>query len=148
MPSPILNLLGIDRHARYLSQPPSLASRAPQSPPPPLESEPTVPEYLRALAPTRSGAAHYARSLIPSATWIGRYNLRWLLGDCIAGLTIGFVVVPQAMAYALLAGLSPEYGLYTSFVGAAIYWVFGTSRDIVIGVCFLFGALVEREGVC
>jgi solute carrier family 26 (sodium-independent sulfate anion transporter), member 11 len=52
----------------------------------------------------------------------------------VAGLTIGFVVVPQAMAYALLARLSPEYGLYTSFVGAAIYWLFGTSKDIVIGV--------------
>lgn len=38
------------------------------------------------------------------------------------------------MAYALLANLSPEYGLYTSFVGAALYWLFGTSKDIVIGV--------------
>jgi MFS superfamily sulfate permease-like transporter len=38
------------------------------------------------------------------------------------------------MAYAVLARLSPEYGLYTSFVGAALYWLFGTSKDIVIGV--------------
>lgn len=38
------------------------------------------------------------------------------------------------MAYALLAGLSPEYGLYTSFMGAALYWLFGTSKDVVIGV--------------
>lgn len=38
------------------------------------------------------------------------------------------------MAYALLARLTPEFGLYTSFVGAAIYWLFGTSKDIVIGV--------------
>jgi sodium-independent sulfate anion transporter 11 len=50
------------------------------------------------------------------------------------GLTIGFVVVPQAMAYALLARLSPEFGLYTSFTGAILYWLFGTSKDIVIGV--------------
>ena len=50
------------------------------------------------------------------------------------GLTVGFVVVPQAMAYAILAELSPEYGLYTSFTGAALYWLFGTSKDIVIGV--------------
>lgn len=38
------------------------------------------------------------------------------------------------MAYAILAELSPEYGLYTSFTGAALYWLFGTSKDIVIGV--------------
>jgi MFS superfamily sulfate permease-like transporter len=38
------------------------------------------------------------------------------------------------MAYALLAGLSPEYGLYTSFTGAVLYWLFGTSKDIVVGV--------------
>jgi solute carrier family 26 (sodium-independent sulfate anion transporter), member 11 len=54
-----------------------------------------------------------------------------------AGLTVSLVVVPQAMAYALLANLSPEYGLYTSFVGATIYWIFGTSKDIVIGVRIL-----------
>src|SRR5437667_4059532 len=47
---------------------------------------------------------------------------------------MGFVVVPQAMAYALLANLSPEYGLYTSFIGAALYWLFGTSKDTAIGV--------------
>src|SRR5687768_4766394 len=38
------------------------------------------------------------------------------------------------MAYALLAQLSPQYGLYTSFTGAALYWLFGTSKDIAIGV--------------
>jgi sodium-independent sulfate anion transporter 11 len=38
------------------------------------------------------------------------------------------------MAYALLAKLSPEFGLYTSFTGAVLYWIFGTSKDIVIGV--------------
>lgn len=50
------------------------------------------------------------------------------------GLTVGFVVVPQSMAYAFLAQLSPEYGLFTSFAGFAIYWIFGTSRDVVVGV--------------
>lgn len=50
------------------------------------------------------------------------------------GITIGLVVVPQAMAYALLAQLTPAYGLYTSFTGAVLYWLFGTSKDIVIGV--------------
>jgi len=50
------------------------------------------------------------------------------------GVTVGFVVVPQGMAYALLAKLPAEYGLYTSFVGFLLYWAFATSKDITIGV--------------
>jgi sodium-independent sulfate anion transporter 11 len=50
------------------------------------------------------------------------------------GVTVGFVVVPQGMAYAKLANLGPEYGLYTSFVGFLLYWAFATSKDITIGV--------------
>lgn len=51
-----------------------------------------------------------------------------------SGVTVGFVVIPQGMAYALLAKLPPEYGLYTSFVGFLLYWAFATSKDITIGV--------------
>jgi sodium-independent sulfate anion transporter 11 len=60
-----------------------------------------------------------------------------LLTDLIltlSGVTVGFVVIPQGMAYALLAKLPPEYGLYTSFVGFILYWAFATSKDITIGV--------------
>jgi hypothetical protein len=98
------------------------------------EPEPTVGEWLRSLVPAKGSPLRYVRSIFLFAQWLPRYNLTWLLGDSVAGLTVGFVVIPQAMAYALLADLSPEYGLYTSFVGAALYWVFGTSKDIVIGV--------------
>lgn len=49
-------------------------------------------------------------------------------------MTVGAVVVPQSMAYALLAQLPPEYGLYSSFMGVLIYWFFATSKDITIGV--------------
>ena len=52
----------------------------------------------------------------------------------ILGITVGAVVVPQGMAYAILAELPPEYGLYTSFMGVLIYWFFATSKDITIGV--------------
>ena len=75
----------------------------------------------------------YFLSLFPIITWIRRYNLTWLLGDAIAGLTVGAVVIPQAMAYAKVAGLPPEYGLYSSFVGVSIYLFFATSKDITIG---------------
>lgn len=58
------------------------------------------------------------------------------------GITVGLVVVPQAMAYASLARLSPAFGLYTTFTGACLYWIFGTSRDIVIGVSYSFHYVV------
>jgi solute carrier family 26 (sodium-independent sulfate anion transporter), member 11 len=50
------------------------------------------------------------------------------------GITIGAVVVPQGMAYATLADLPAQYGLYSSFMGVLIYWFFATSKDITIGV--------------
>lgn len=50
------------------------------------------------------------------------------------GITIGAVVVPQGMAYAKLAELPVQFGLYSSFMGVLIYWFFATSKDITIGV--------------
>jgi solute carrier family 26 (sodium-independent sulfate anion transporter), member 11 len=99
-----------------------------------FEEDPNVLEWLQELAPSRAGAKAYTHALFPSASWARRYNLHWMIKDAIAGVTVGLVVVPQAMAYALLARLSPGYGLYTSFTGVALYWLFGTSKDIVIGV--------------
>ncbi len=98
------------------------------------EVEPTVKEALGECVPSRHDSLCFAKSLFPCLNWLPRYNWRWLLGDSIAGLTVGLVVIPQAMAYALLATLPPDFGLYTSFAGAATYWLFGTSKDIVIGV--------------
>jgi len=56
-----------------------------------------------------------------------------LLSDLGAGLTVGAMLVPQAMAYALLAGLPPEVGLYASTVPLVLYAVFGTSRQLAVG---------------
>ncbi|KAF2267473.1 sulfate permease [Lojkania enalia] len=107
-----------------------------------IEEEPTIKEWVWSLRPTRQSSLQYVSTLFPFTTWIPRYNWHWMLGDVIAGLTVGLVVVPQAMAYALLANLTPEYGLYTSFVGAAVYWLFGTSKDIVIGTTAVGSLLV------
>ncbi|KAI9794192.1 MAG: Sulfate permease 2 [Peltula sp. TS41687] len=120
-----------------------------------VESEPTTWEFIRELLPNGRGILHYLYSLFPFVHWIGRYNLQWFVGDMIAGnlfplcdpplrrqrlmrnhlqgVTVGAVVVPQSMAYAALAKLPAEYGLYTSFMGVLIYWFFATSKDITIG---------------
>lgn len=51
-----------------------------------------------------------------------------------AGVTVGALVVPQGMAYAKLANLEVQFGLYSSFMGVVLYWIFATSKDITIGV--------------
>jgi sodium-independent sulfate anion transporter 11 len=141
-------VLGIDVNERFSQQPDNLDRKAYEILEPAdiyLEQEPSVDEWFRELAPTKDGAINYVQSLFPSASWIRRYCGRWLLGDFIAGLTIGLVVVPQAMAYAILAQLTPAYGLYTSFTGAVLYWVFGTSKDIVIGVSTSYFLIHHRR---
>jgi sulfate permease, SulP family len=57
----------------------------------------------------RSGAERF----MPALSWIRRYERRWLSKDVLAGVTAGAVVSPQAMAYATVAGLPVEIGLYT-----------------------------------
>ncbi|KAL5117849.1 hypothetical protein ACEQ8H_004167 [Pleosporales sp. CAS-2024a] len=106
------------------------------------EEDPSVAEWFRDLVPSSAAIAEYVSELFPSVHWIQRYNLSWLVGDLIAGITVGLVVVPQAMAYALLARLPPAFGLYTTFTGACIYWIFGTSKDIVIGTTAVGSLLV------
>ncbi|MCJ1405657.1 Sulfate permease 2 [Xylographa trunciseda] len=98
-----------------------------------VEEEPTVTEWLREVTPSSRQFLLYFWNLFPFFHWIGRYNVQWLFGDLIAGITVGAVVVPQGMAYATLAGLPPQFGLYSSFMGVLVYWLFATSKDITIG---------------
>lgn len=95
-----------------------------------------------------SKAGHYLRSLVPFLEWLPRYHRVWLLCDAVAGITVGAVVVPQGMAYAKLANLKPEFGLYSSFVGVLFYFAFATSKDITIGpvavMSLLTGEIVTR----
>ena len=98
------------------------------------EPEPTSIDWIREVTPSSHQAINYLIRLFPFLQWIGRYNLQWFIGDLVAGITVGAVVVPQGMAYAKLAELSVEFGLYSSFMGVLIYWFFATSKDITIGV--------------
>ncbi|SCV04393.1 LAMI_0H15764g1_1 [Lachancea mirantina] len=75
----------------------------------------------------------YFIQLFPILKWLPHYNLRWLYQDLVAGITVGCVLVPQSMSYAQIATLPPEYGLYSSFIGAFIYSFFATSKDVCIG---------------
>ncbi|RKS17105.1 high affinity sulfate transporter 1 [Pseudomonas sp. WPR_5_2] len=68
----------------------------------------------------------------PVLNWLGSYQRSWLKGDVIAGLTAAAVVIPKALAYATIAGLPVQVGLYTVLVPMAIYAVLGTSRPLSV----------------
>lgn len=86
----------------------------------------------------------YAISLFPLMTWIHRYNFVWAYSDIVAGVTTGIVMVPQSMSYAQIAGLPVQYGLYSSFVGAILYSLFATSKDVCIGPVAVMSAEVYK----
>ena len=72
--------------------------------------------------------------LFPFLLWIKDLsNPKTLKADILAGLTVGFVIVPQSMAYAQLAGLSPQYGLYAAFLPVLVAAVMGSSRQLSTG---------------
>jgi SulP family sulfate permease len=74
------------------------------------------------------------RPLFHIATWLPTYTRTDFRGDLIAGLTVGVMLIPQGMAYAVLAGVPPIYGLYASLVPLLVYPLFGTSRHLAIGI--------------
>jgi sulfate permease, SulP family len=69
---------------------------------------------------------------VPIASWLPRYQRGWLAGDAIAGFTIWGLLIPEMIAYASLAGLPPQAGLYTLLASLALYAIFGTSRHLVV----------------
>ena len=69
---------------------------------------------------------------IPVPDWIRDYQKEWIRWDVIAGLTAAAVVIPKAMAYATIAGLPVQVGLYTAFLPMVIYAVLGTSRPLSV----------------
>ena len=79
---------------------------------------------------------------IPFLKWLPGYGKQDLTGDVPAGLTVGVMLVPQGMAYALIAGLPVEYGLYAALVPPVIYALLGTSRFLAVGPVAMDSLLV------
>lgn len=83
--------------------------------------------------------------LIPALEWLPGYSRSLLAGDLIAGTVVAIILVPQAMAYAMLAGLPPEIGLYASTVPLMIYAALGSSRVLAVGPVAIVSLLVANS---
>ena len=86
------------------------------------------------------------RAAIPPARWLPTYQPGWLKNDAIAGVTLAAYGIPVSLAYASLAGLPPQYGIYGYLAGGLAYGLFGSSRQLAIGptsaISMLVGATV------
>ncbi len=101
----------------------------------------TTPER-NSLQKTPSGLHRY----LPFLDWLPSYRRGDLSGDLMAGLIVAIMLVPQSMAYAMLAGLPPQVGLYASILPLFIYGLFGTSRALAVGPVAIVSLLVA-EGI-
>ncbi|XP_044941694.1 sodium-independent sulfate anion transporter isoform X5 [Mustela putorius furo] len=113
-----------------------------------------MPSSVKALGQARPSGAGMApqtrccslaavQRRLPILAWLPNYSLRWLKMDLVAGLSVGLTVVPQALAYAEVAGLPPQYGLYSAFMGCFVYFFLGTSRDVTLGPTAIMSLLVS-----
>ena len=99
----------------------------------------------------------------PFVQWLSKYSISKFASDLIAGLTVGLMVVPQALAYASIAQLPlqvcistaekkkfffcslAQYGLYSAFMGCFVYTIFGTSKDITLGPTAIMSLLTASK---
>nr|XP_015823359.2 solute carrier family 26 member 10 isoform X2 [Nothobranchius furzeri] len=98
---------------------------------------------------SKQACLHLAKERVPIFSWLPRYRLKkWILGDTVAGLTVGILHIPQGMAFALLTSVAPIFGLYTSFFPVVLYMIFGTGRHVSTGtfavVSLMTGSVVEQ----
>src|SRR5690348_14893485 len=101
-----------------------------------------------ALTSTRPG-------LFPPARWLAEYRASWLGPDITAGVTLAAYAIPVSLAYAALAGLPPQYGIYGYMLGGIGYALLGTSRQLAVGptsaislmIAATVGPLAAGDGV-
>lgn len=86
------------------------------------------------------------KKIIPILEWLPNYEKSLFKGDLIAGITVGIILIPQGIAYAMIAGLPPIYGLYCALVPQLMYAIFGSSRQVAIGPVAM-DSLIVATGV-
>ncbi len=82
------------------------------------------------------------KTYLPITNWLPTYKRAQLSGDLSAGVTVGVMLIPQGMAYAMIAGLPPVYGLYAALIPQLMYALFGTSRQLAVGPVAMDSLLV------
>ncbi|XP_046639752.1 sodium-independent sulfate anion transporter-like isoform X2 [Daphnia pulicaria] len=82
----------------------------------------------------------------PILKWLPKYYLQDFVADLVAGITVGVTVIPQGLAYATVAGLPPQYGLYAAYMGCFIYALLGSTHAVTIGPTALLALVTYDSG--
>ena len=118
--------------------------------------KPDVTVTVNEKSPLQTSAARdernpFSQQWAQSVKFLGDYCRTSLAGDLVAGITVGSVLVPQSMAYALLAGLPPEMGLYSALLPLVAYATFGSSPHLAVGpvsvVCVLIAVQMSEMNI-
>src|SRR5512142_3391163 len=80
---------------------------------------------------------------LPPLSWLRTYQPRWLTYDLVAGLTLAAYAIPVSLAYATLAGLPPQYGVYGYLIGGLFYALLGTGKQLAIGPTSAISMLIS-----
>ncbi|XP_046959658.1 sodium-independent sulfate anion transporter-like [Vanessa cardui] len=103
-----------------------------------MEEIETVPLSVSAGG---GGFSSWLRRRLPALRWARAYDRTSAAADAVAGVTLGLTLVPQSIAYASLANLPVQYGLYSAFVGTMLYVLLGTVKEVSIGPTSLMALL-------
>jgi hypothetical protein len=138
------------RQLRLLASSCACTQLRPPSPPCPTAERCVAPLRRSFKGQSRRDAAwNVAVRLAPCLNWLARYNVkRQLLPDIAAGIAVSFLIVPQGMSYASIAGLPAVYGLYTDFVPLFLYFWFGSSQYLQVGAVAVVSLLTNNTVRC
>ncbi|KAK0391910.1 hypothetical protein NLU13_1408 [Sarocladium strictum] len=113
-----------------------------------LRTDPNWNRWASWIEPARktmpSATFEYIIEKLPVAQWLPHYHLPWLVNDVIAGITLGVMFIPQGLAYARIATIPIEHGLYSSWIPSALYFFLGSSKELSTGPTSILGLLTAE----
>ncbi|XP_063394567.1 sodium-independent sulfate anion transporter-like [Cydia fagiglandana] len=89
-------------------------------------------------------SAKTVKKRFPIVEWLPKCNTTKITPDIIAGITVALTAIPQGIAYAVIAGLTPEYGLYASLTSGIVYLIFGSCMNVTVGPTAIMAAMVAK----
>ncbi|KAH9628319.1 hypothetical protein HF086_016661 [Spodoptera exigua] len=92
----------------------------------------------------KSCSVEVVKKRLPIISWLPKYKSEYFIQDVIAGITVGLTAIPQGIAYAVIAGLSPEYGLYASLTSGVVYVIFGSCYNVTVGPTAILAAMTAK----
>lgn len=97
---------------------------------------------LRSVA-RKACSINVLKRRFPITLWLPKYRPQFIIQDMVAGITVALTAVPQSIAYAIVADLPPQYGLYSAFMGCFVYILFGSVTAVTVGPTALLAAMTQ-----